>query len=187
MAEYRLDVRPILEEIGGGVQARDTLELDTLVVGDETFTLREPIAFDVMVSNAGEGLVAIGSVTARVTATCSRCLCEFPTEIEGDVEGFWLRPGDEMPEDQDVSGAVDAEGRIDLAPALLAALVIEAPFAPLHDEECKGLCARCGADLNIEECTCAADVDSEHPFAALKGLFESDETGDTPAESPKDG
>jgi uncharacterized protein len=172
MAEYRLDVRPFLDEVGGGSHVSDTLALEQLVVGTECFTLQKPAHFDVTVSNTGEALVAIGSISAAVTATCSRCLCEFDTSIVGDVEGYWLRPGDKPPEDTEISGVVDNEGAIDLAPALVAALIVEAPFAPLHDEECAGLCPYCGADLNVEKCSCSHGSRDEHPFAVLQGLLD---------------
>jgi uncharacterized protein len=174
MVEYLLDVRPILDEVGGAVSATDTFALDALVVGDNTFVLREPAYFQVTVSNAGEGLVAIGSVTAPVRATCSRCLVEFDTDITGDIEGFWPRPGGELPEAEEITGTVDAEGRVDLGPVFEAALVAEAPFAPLHDEECAGLCPGCGADLNAEECGCEHASQAAHPFAALKDLVVED-------------
>lgn len=172
MSEYRVDVRPILDEIGGSLHIQDVLDLGELVVGDETFTLTEPARFDVNVTNAGEALIPTGRVVAPVTATCSRCLCDFQTEIVGEVEGYWPRPGQHVPEEEDVSGTVDAEGRIDLAPILIAALVVEAPFAPLHDEDCAGLCPTCGADLNQGPCACdEAHVSQDHPFAALKDLL----------------
>lgn len=178
MAEYRLDIRPILDEVGGSLHVVDTLDLGALAVGDETFTLRKPARFDIHVSNAGEAFVSTGRITAPVTATCSRCLCEFDTEIAGDVEGYWPRPGHVVAQEDDVTGQVDAEGAIDLGPALLAALVVEAPFAPLHDEACAGLCARCGADLNVGPCECpSGEVPEDHPFAKLKGLL-GEEPGD---------
>lgn len=178
MAEYRLDVRPILDEVGGSIHVVDTLEIEVLVVGEETFTLREPARFDVHISNAGEAFVSTGRVAAAVVATCSRCLCEFDTEITGEVEGYWPRPGHDVPEEEDVTGEVDAENRIDLWPALIAALVVEAPFAPLHDEECAGLCAGCGADLNIGPCECTRqETASDHPFAKLKGLLGEEDEG----------
>lgn len=178
MAEYRLDVRPFLDEVGGGTHVSDVFDLDRLVVGTETFVLREPARFDVMVSNAGEGIVAIGTITAPVTTDCCRCLSEFDMDITGEVEGFWLRPGDVLPEDTELSGGVDSDGAIDLAPALISALVVEAPFAPLHDEACSGLCPGCGVDLNIEKCSCAGTVDTGHPFAGLKELLGDKEDSD---------
>ena len=61
----------------------------------------------------------------------------------------------------------------------MAALVLEAPFAPVHDDECAGLCYTCGADLNEGGCGCEHGVSDDHPFAALGSLFEDE----TPAES----
>jgi uncharacterized protein len=173
VSTFRVDVSDILEVTGGSICVADTLPLERFDVGPEQFVVREPVTFDVTISNAGEGIVAIGSVTAPVTAECSRCLCRFGTEIVGDVEGFWVRYGDKAPEEEE-AGSVDQNGYIDLGPALMAALVIEAPFAPLHDEDCAGLCATCGADLNTEDCGCADEPDSAHPFAALKVLAVED-------------
>jgi len=59
----------------------------------------------------------------------------------------------------------------------MAALVIEAPFAPLHDPGCAGLCATCGTDLNVETCTCGEAAAEGHPFSALKDLLGDDESG----------
>lgn len=175
MAEYRLDVRSILDEIGASIHVVDTLDLGSLTVGEETFTLLEPARFDIHISNAGEAIVPTGRITAVVRATCSRCLCDFETEIQGEIEGYWPRPWHTPPEKEDVTGEVDGEGKIDLGPALVAALVVEAPFAPLHDEACAGLCATCGEDLNAGPCSCAHDeVSEDHPFAKLKELLGED-------------
>jgi DUF177 domain-containing protein len=174
MAAYLVDVRPFLEEVGDGVHINDTVELDPLVVGDITFEPTGPAAFDVMVSNAGEALVAVGSVSAPFRTDCSRCLCDFGLQITADVEGLWPRPGQKAPEDADISGTVDSEGRVDLVPLLISALVVEAPFAPLHDDMCAGLCATCGADLNLGPCDCPESPSLDHPFAALKDLVDED-------------
>jgi uncharacterized protein len=173
MAPYLLDVRPILEEIGGSIHVADSFDMAELVVGDERFEMTQAPTVDVTISNAGEALVSIGTITAPVRTVCSRCLCSFDTEIVGEVEGYWTRPGDRAPEDEEISGAVDPEGNIDLEPALVAALVVEAPFAPIHDEDCKGLCPTCGVDLNESPCACVTDAADEGPFSALRSLLDS--------------
>ena len=66
-----------------------------------------------------------------------------------------------------------ADKVIDLEPLITAALLLEFPLIPLCDEECKGLCPQCGANLNEGPCGCepAADDDDDmppNPFAALK-------------------
>jgi uncharacterized protein len=171
MDSYRIDVRPILDEIGTSVSVADALQIEQLTIGDEVFVLREPVSFQVTVSNTGEELVAVGSARALVTATCVRCLCDFVLTISGEVEGQWPRPGHAPGDEAELSGRVDAEGRIDIGPEVVSALVAEAPFAPLHDEACAGLCATCGADLNEGPCECHPSAPEDHPFAALKDLL----------------
>ncbi|MFR1639226.1 MAG: YceD family protein [Eggerthellaceae bacterium] len=61
---------------------------------------------------------------------------------------------------------------IDLEPLVKAALLLEFPLVPLCDEDCKGLCASCGANLNEGPCECAPDEEGDeappNPFSVLK-------------------
>ena len=175
MDTYRVDVKSILDDLGGTIEVSDTLAMSDLDVGDEHFAMREPVRFDITVTNAGTGIVAMGTVTAEVTATCARCLIEFPLAIEGTVDGYYVEPGntENIPEEQEVD-KIDSEGYVDLLPEIMEALVLEAPFAPLHDEECAGICPECGADLNTDPCDCDSAIDPANPFASLGTLLESD-------------
>lgn len=44
---------------------------------------------------------------------------------------------------------------IDLSDVLTEQLQLQMPFQPLCKEDCKGICAHCGADLNRGRCACA--------------------------------
>jgi uncharacterized protein len=140
------------------------------------FVPRSPARFDVWLTNTGTSVVGGGSVVVEVIAMCSRCLCEFPLSIEGAVDGFYVEHGKEggIPEDQEYE-FITQEGVVDVLPSVMVALVLEAPFAPVHDEGCAGLCASCGADLNEGPCRCPAPTDDENPFSALGALL-TDET-----------
>jgi len=175
MDTYRVEIAELLDSLGTSTQVTDSFELPSLDIGDEHFEITGPIPFDVTVTNTGTAVIAYGTVRVPATASCVRCLCEFPLVIEGSVEGFYVFPGqdEDIPEEQDVE-YIDADGTIDLMPAIMSAIVLEAPFAPLHDEECAGICGGCGADLNTTPCTCATAEDTDHPFAALRGLVTED-------------
>ena len=62
-----------------------------------------------------------------------------------------------------------AEDVLDLSTVLTEHVRLRIPFQPLCKEDCKGICANCGADLNIGRCACAK-IRKESPFAALQGL-----------------
>ena len=49
------------------------------------------------------------------------------------------------------------DGVADLKPLVEELIVSETPFNVLCDEECQGLCAICGSDLNTGSCGCRED------------------------------
>jgi uncharacterized protein len=59
--------------------------------------------------------------------------------------------------------------QLDLAPAIREQILLSLPVAPLCREDCKGLCPRCGKDLNDGECGCDRTV-LDPRWAALKGI-----------------
>jgi len=62
------------------------------------------------------------------------------------------------------------EGKeLDLRPAVREQILLSLPPAPLCSEDCKGLCPRCGKDLNEGECGCDRTV-MDPRWAALKGI-----------------
>lgn len=172
MFSLPIDLRAVINDTGGCVDVDSDVHFDALVVGEERFDAVAPAHVIATVSNVGSGFAAMGTVTAPVRATCSRCLCDFDTVLEGELEGLYLLPGQEADE-AEMAEVVSADGFIDLGGAIGAALTIAAPFVPLHDEQCAGLCPGCGADLNAEECSCGEHVDDAHPFAGLASLLES--------------
>ncbi len=62
-----------------------------------------------------------------------------------------------------------AEEYLELPVVLAEQVQLRIPFQPLCKEDCKGICANCGADLNVGRCACAKIV-KETPFAVLKNL-----------------
>jgi uncharacterized protein len=52
------------------------------------------------------------------------------------------------------------EGVLDLEPLIRDAVVTSLPFAPLCRPDCRGLCTRCGGDLNLGECSCPPETDA---------------------------
>ena len=63
-----------------------------------------------------------------------------------------------------------AEGRLDLSSWARDAIALELPEKILCREDCAGLCAGCGADLNREACTCGPP-EPDPRFSKLKELL----------------
>lgn len=62
-----------------------------------------------------------------------------------------------------------SEDWVELADVLTEQLQLLVPFQPLCSEDCKGICAQCGADLNKGRCACSK-LQKNNSFSALKNI-----------------
>jgi len=174
---YVVPVKSVLDRLGETERISGGLDIEPQRLGDAVFEPVGPLEFDVTLTFTGAGIVAAGSVRGLLRTACARCLSDFETGAEGVVEAFYIERGAEeaLPEEQEYEYVVD--GKVDLEPALLQALVVELPFAPVHAEDCAGICPQCGADLNEGPCGCSPEPTAS-PFDKLKGLFPAEAESD---------
>ena len=59
--------------------------------------------------------------------------------------------------------------------AIRDALTLELPLRVLCKEDCKGLCPKCGVNLNTGSCSCPKGTGKPTPFEALKSIVEQHE------------
>ncbi len=180
---HDLDVRALLGSLSASQTVSGSIAVADIRLGECSFALQGPATFTVTVTNTGAGLVVDGEVRATVRTSCTRCLCDFDLAVTAPVDGFFVAPGHEegVPEEQEVAFIEDGH-RIDLEPAVVQALIVELPFAPIHDEGCKGICPVCGADRNVEPCSCEVRP-AGGPLAALGELLEH--LGEPPADGSR--
>jgi uncharacterized protein len=119
-----------------------------------------------------------GVLTFPVRLNCDRCARPFETDLEIDItrhlSPFFADPeareGDEVELiDEDMEFSFYHGEEIDLLDILVEEILLALPMRRYCREDCKGLCPRCGVDLNEQTCSCR-DVAEDSPFAALKNL-----------------
>lgn len=91
------------------------------------------------------------NIQARLNAQCGRCLGRFIKDFSFDFEHIIVRElfG------EDTGDYVVAEGdRVDMDELGVSDLLPEMPVKLLCREDCRGLCPKCGADLNKSDCGC---------------------------------
>lgn len=109
-----------------------------------------------------------GRIEGTVAGSCRRCLTSLSAPVHEDVHFIFAETDDIEAEDPDVFALPAAAHQLDLRPAIREQWLLSAPSFALCREDCKGLCARCGADLNIGDCSCEPEVDSR--WDALRKL-----------------
>ena len=118
----------------------------------------------------GQNFVVEGTVSTDGDYECTRCLAPVAhhqdtsfTETFGVLKDW---------EDPEASEVVPFDGEtIDLTELIRETLIINEPSQVLCQDDCKGLCVHCGANLNVSPCSCESFV-VDPRFAALRALLD---------------
>lgn len=133
------------------------------------------VRMDLALSRAGNTVAVRGRMAAGLSFECSRCAESSPFVLDHAFSHLFIEetgrpkvPADvEDPEDLDVTLFTGAE--IDLEPLVVEELALALPIVPLCAEDCRGLCQRCGKNLNEGPCTCASGEEDPR-WAALRRI-----------------
>lgn len=153
-----------------------TYDPQTIDMGPDEYTIAEPMEWSAIITNVGGAFLVTGTVMGSAKTACARCLDDFTIDVNGEIEGYFIIEGQgQAPEDMDDDefDVLSPDNDIDMAPLLLAAVLLELPLIPLCDDDCKGICQTCGKNLNEGPCECSCEDDGfapENPFAALRNL-----------------
>lgn len=153
------------------------------MVRDGACEFTSPVQTRLRATRIREMVEVEGIVQTAARMTCGRCLesfigplvSEFALTYSGGRAGA---PGDVEPAEKELdageAGLIYFRGEeIDLTEGIQEQVILAFPLRPLCREDCQGLCARCGADLNLGGCQCPP-TPPEGPFAALGRLKRSE-------------
>ena len=118
------------------------------------------IRADLSLDRAGEQITVRGLLRAQTRQECVRCLKVYDHAIETELVVYADRSGSSRHvaeegdlEREDLMKFHDGRS-LDVGPEVREALLLEVPMSPRCREDCRGLCATCGADLNEGPCGC---------------------------------
>lgn len=135
--------------------------------------------FELRVTLDGEEVTVAGSATMSYAFLCDRCGKEVQKEDVFPVMELLENIGSELPAERELAreeleiAFFDGDG-FHLEDILLEQVLLSLPQKRLCSEECRGLCVRCGHDLNEGDCGCDRSV-VDPRFEVLKQLLENKE------------
>lgn len=138
--------------------------------GDYEVTQKEPVTLHI-VNNGDQKLKITGRLHLTLSIPCSRCLepveVPFDLDIEQDVDCKMTE--EERRENLEEQPFIEGYD-LDIDHFVCNELLLNLPMKVLCREDCKGLCSKCGANLNEHPCTC--DRGSLDPrMAAIQDIF----------------
>ena len=167
----RLNLREIIEIPGASLPFECELETDGLSFPSVAGYSAAPRAVGRVFNEAGV-LRLEGTLTAEMVCVCDRCGAEFESLKETVLDAVIVE------EDTGVNPELFIlEGdEIDLGEILSTLFILDMETKFLCTEDCKGLCDRCGKNLNLGPCGCRKQLDPR--FAVLEQLLDKDPNGE---------
>jgi uncharacterized protein len=101
---------------------------------------RESLRLTARFSKITNAVTALIEISGRMFLSCSRCLNEFGSGIAREIRI-----------DYPVNSS---QPIIDFDPEIRDQLILGYPVKPLCRQDCRGLCPKCGKDLNQGSCDC---------------------------------
>jgi len=142
----------------------------------ESETICSPIRARLKIEKHGSEIIVKGDLTTEVKLQCSRCLKEFYRILSIPVTVVY-HPVEELKRDEyheikaeELDMDFYSGEELELINLLKEQIELNLTMKPLCTESCKGICPKCGKDLNVENCTCNMKV-IDPRFEALKKLL----------------
>ena len=148
-----------------------TIDLSQEEVGFE-FPFQQPVRLEGEVSDDAGAITLSATVYAHVTTRCARCGRPVEYDKETDVEFLLVKELEGEEEDlRDDVYLVESDA-VELDDILIPELIMDMEMSVLCDEDCKGLCPKCGKNLNQGDCGCVVkEVDPR--LAVLQKFLDS--------------
>ena len=133
----KIDIRQIPDQ---GLTITEEFSPQALDLDTEIIKLCGPIRARAHISKSYGAIGVSLELQAPMLISCSRCLEEISSAFERNVQ---------------LNYAADSlEPIIDLDPDIREEIILSYPIKPLCKDGCRGLCPRCGGNLNEGGCTC---------------------------------
>ena len=163
----RLDLRDIIHV----PDARKTFRFQLDLSGQDFYGSKpivRPVDIQGSVTNHAGALVLEGTARSVLELACDRCGKSFSRE-KTVFYRCMLAESLENGENDEIE--LLENGKIDLDDLARTVFILEMDTKTLCSEDCKGLCPRCGADLNLGPCSCKKEIDPR--LAVLAKLLEN--------------
>lgn len=147
------------------------IKISNLTVGEHDFVFEDIVEVldldkpfygkfksSVILNKLHDQLILSASSNFKVNYECDRCGAEFKTSLRSDYKMIYLiNEAPEETESLNVSYLNRDVDKIDITSDVREFALLSIPMKKLCKEDCKGLCYRCGKDLNKEKCSCNAE------------------------------
>ena len=158
----------IIDQPGTTVPFSTSLDLHELEFGG-SFPVTEPVLASGEVRNTAGVLQLTATAQTTLHGICDRCASAFERAVSFPVEAVLVTELANDNGDEDLWTFLLEGNDADIDDIITTAFVLGMDSKLLCKDDCKGLCCRCGKNLNDGPCDCQPEIDPR--FAVLQQLL----------------
>lgn len=135
-----------------------SLSSDSIDYMHGSFPINNSKPFELSIVNeGGKNLTIRGNTGLDITIPCDRCLTDVDVPFDIVIDKT-LRISDDLLISDDGEITYINEGKLDVDRLLFDEILVDWPSKVLCKNDCKGICPKCGANLNTSPCDCDKSV-----------------------------
>ena len=129
-----------------------------------------PVEISVIISKFGDQLILNSETEINANLVCDRCNTEFKKLVKSNYKMIYLVDDSSGDQNDEVTYIKPMTDKISIDEDVREYALLALPMKTLCKDDCKGLCYKCGTNLNLNQCSCDGKKTNEmwEPLLKLK-------------------
>lgn len=166
-----LTISQIIGKTGETMEVSFSENVENTMAYPDVVCFSEPVVIKGVLTNTKKGILFEADGNTEVIYLCSRCLEKVKVPVLFHINEMFY-PSGSVENEKEAETFCDDE--IDLTDVIQRSILENLPMKVVCKEECKGLCPKCGKNLNEGDCDCS-DTQFDPRLESLRTLFNVDE------------
>lgn len=146
----KINIVSVINCDGAKLSIENDVEVGSFEFAGNGYSFEKPVSVTGEIRNIGNALKITLRLKGEYNSFCDRCGCGVTKTVFGEAEENIT--GDNVDIDSEM---FTLNGHmLDISGAIESLIYSSLPMRNLCSDECKGLCSKCGTDLNKSECNC---------------------------------
>lgn len=146
---------------------------DKAFIVERDIRIEKPVNITGSIYATDDGVYLSSKLTYEYIENCARCLTEFSQKIETVLSAKIIEESNQPNEDEEETMIYydSVKSQLEIEDSIRTSILLSLPMKVLCDENCEGLCDKCGKNLNEGQCECTHE-DIDPRLEKLKNLFD---------------
>ena len=165
----KIDIKEADKKLGLGVPFQFLAKAEDIGATHDDYSFEGDIEVKGELVATGRGYRVSGQISCTKSFVCDRCLEQASQQQTHDFDEEYQKRGSGYLEDNQDVNYFDGD-QVDISPMIRDVLLSDQPLNNICNADCRGLCLKCGANLNHGDCGCDRTV-IDPRLAALQQLL----------------